>query len=86
MRQWLPLEKAGWRPLPLVPGALGMKERGRVSLSGASAQGMRAGDYVEEPTQAQPALRPAWNPQGKVEGKGKHTGRGQIEFSSSETL
>lgn len=76
--QWLPREKAGWRPLPLVPGAPGTKERGRVSLSGAGAQGMRAGDNVEASTQAQPAFRPAWNPQGEGEGRGKHTGRGQI--------
>lgn len=63
-----------------------MEERGRVNLSGAGAQGMRAGDTVEEPTQAQPTLRPAWNPLGKVDGKGIYTGRGWIEFSSPETL
>lgn len=36
--QWLPREEAQWRPLPLVPGALGMEERRRVDLSGAGAQ------------------------------------------------
>lgn len=45
--QWLLGEKARWRPLPLVPGALGMEERGRIGLSGAGAQGMNAGDSEE---------------------------------------
>lgn len=42
LHQWLPQplpqEKVQWRPLPLVPGALGTEERGRVDLSGAGAQ------------------------------------------------
>lgn len=53
LHQWLPQrlprEKARRRPSPLVPGALGMEGRGRVSLSGAGAQGMRAGDCRAQP-------------------------------------